>query len=275
MLHVEDETTSPTTAESRRKKNGRRLRYLFPAHMRHLLDFDHQGLYSTTEYDIARTMSNIMANACWIHSKRHASKLDMVDGTAGIGGNSFAFAGVFRRVHALELDYQRWEMLQSNTRNLELHRSIDCIHGNFITYLESGMFRSMRTFFLDPPWGGLAYKRKTQLQLQLSGVPLHTILDWMPDDYTVCGLKVPYNFALRHLVDHLPPHISLRWVSRFKHIWLLVLCISPRQTDALGVVSGGAAAPRFSAPAAFSVSRGSARSFPAAGADGDNSAASC
>jgi hypothetical protein len=220
--------------EVRKKRYLKRLRYLFPPHIRNVLDFDHQGLYSTTEHEIAHQMSDIMANACWLHGKRHAPQVDIVDGTAGIGGNSFAFASMFRRVHSLELHYHRWAMLQGNTQKLRLDRNIDCIHGNFITYLESGMFGSMRMFFLDPPWGGLAYKRKSQLQLQLSGVPLHTILGWMPDDYTVVGLKVPFNFALRHLADHLPPHIRLRWISRFKHVWLLVLCISPRQGNALG-----------------------------------------
>jgi predicted RNA methylase len=211
-------------------RRGRRIRRLLPLHMRHVVDFDNQGLYSITEHGVATAMTEILANAVWLHGKVHPSTVDVVDGTAGVGGNSFSFATAFRRVVALELHPGRWRLLQDNVQKLGLTTIVQCHHANFSTYLEAGLLRHVRAFFLDPPWGGTAYRQKRELELQLSGVPLHRLVNRLPSErYAVCGIKVPYNFALAQFRRDLAPHVELRWVSRFKHVWLLVLCLHPRE----------------------------------------------
>lgn len=210
------------------KRYTKRLKRLFPLHIRNVVNFDDQGLYSTTEYEIAQKMTDIMVNACWLHTHEQAARSSIVDGTAGIGGNTFSFCTMFKRVYAMELDYTRWIMLHLNMKTLEMNNTVDCIHGNFLTYLEAGLLRSARVFFLDPPWGGLSYKRKAQVHLCLSGTPLHVIVNSLPADRpVVCGIKVPYNFALGHFSERLAKHVHINSVNRFRQVWLVVCYLYP------------------------------------------------
>ena len=231
--------SSCTGTMLRKKRVSKRLKRLFPLHIRNVVNFDAQGLYSTTEYEIAQSMTGILVNACVLHTGHRACSSDIVDGTAGIGGNSISFANLFRAVNAFELDYGRWMLLHKNIGRLGLGSAVSCVHGNFLTYQEVGLFRDTRVFFLDPPWGGLSYKRKAQLRLHLSGVPLHEVVNRMlSDDASICGLKVPYNFALGHFSENLDPRVQVRYISRYKHVWLVVCYLHPPPAPG-DSVSGG------------------------------------
>ena len=218
----------------RKKRYTKKLKKLFPGHIRHLVKFDNQGLYSTTEYEIAESMTDILSNACWLHTKQQACGASIVDCTAGIGGNTMSFACMFKKVYALELNYTRWMYLHRNMSRLKLGGSVTCIHNNFLTYVYENMLSHTQMFFIDPPWGGTSYKQKHQLRLYLSGTPLHEVVNRLPHHRpAVCGIKVPYNFALSYFSERLDKHVRVQYVSHFGHVWLIVCYIYPPSDPAV------------------------------------------
>ena len=220
-----------------KKRHTKKLKKLFPGHIRHLVNFDNQGLYSTTEYEIAQSMTDILTNACWLHTRQQAARASIVDCTAGIGGNTMSFASMFKRVYALELNYTRWIYLRRNMARLKLGGTVTCIHNNFLTYVYEDMLQHVQMFFLDPPWGGNSYKQKHQLRLYLSGTPLHDVINRLPRGRpAVCGIKVPYNFALAYFSERLAEHVKIQFVSRFRHVWLVVCYIYPSPPPSPGLV---------------------------------------
>ena len=213
----------------KKKHNIKRLKKLFPVHIRHHVLFDAQGLYSTTEHDVAQAMTRILQHSLENHVGEKASKSAMVDCTAGIGGNSLSFAKAFRHIYSFEIDYRRWVYLRRNMTDLNPHHNITCIHGNVVTYIMQRMVQSMRLFFFDPPWGGTLYKRKNEVRLYLSGMPLHDIVNHLPAERpAVCAVEVPYNFGVQHFVRNLASHIRLHTIHRFRQVWLIVCHLFPR-----------------------------------------------
>lgn len=218
-------------AASSSRRRSKRLAQLFPgmrAEERAQLQYDEEGLYSTTEQRNATVMTEILGDTVWLHAHRPFAQLDVVDATAGIGGNTLSFARHCRKVHAFELNFERWRMLRANVELLQLGPKVSCYHGDFVTYLKVGYFRDQTVFFIDPPWGGTKYRRERELALSLSGVPLHRVVNLLPHSReTTVGLKVPLNFALAAFKRNLAPHVRIRGISRLRRMLLLVLCASP------------------------------------------------
>ena len=219
------------------RRRMKRLAQLFPdllPSQRLQLQYDEEGLYSTTEQRNATTMTEILGDTVWLHAHQPFSQVEVVDATAGIGGNTLSFARYCHKVHAFELNFERWRMLRANVQMLQMGPKVSCYHGNFVTYLKVGYFRNQTVFFIDPPWGGLKYHKERALSLSMSGVPLHRIVNLLPHTReTTVGLKVPLNFALDAFKKNLAPHVRIRGISHLRRMMLLVLCASPhhaRQT---------------------------------------------
>ena len=201
-----------------------RLKQLFPGLSG--LRGDYEGMYSLTPNRESLQMAEILSDICWRILRCPASQIDMVDGTAGIGGNTFGFARLFRTIHAIEVDVKRVALLRHNVAIACSQKNVQCHHGSILD-----LCTPFPLIFLDPPWGGCQYYRTKLLQLQLGGVALPSLMNrWAvrSNRYrpTVVGVKVPRNFALDWFERHLVASVKLYSVHTFPKMVLLVVVIS-------------------------------------------------
>ena len=104
----------------------------------------------------------------------------ITDATACVGGNTVSFARHFKKVQAIELDESRFHQLTHNLRlistfysgsyflgEVTLHKG-DCL--NVCAQLKQDVV------FVDPPWGGSAYKKQCGSELYLSGMLLQLVV---------------------------------------------------------------------------------------------------
>lgn len=159
------------------------FRYVEPP-IRSQLLFDEEAFYSTTDQLTANKIARII---CKIVS----SDAVITDATACIGGATLAFANVFSKVFAIELDPTRYAYLTHNMTVLHVANKVHCILGDALNICPK---MKQDVVFLDPPWGGPEYKTMDKVSLFLSDVKLSEVCRRMSVSTRYIALKVPTNF---------------------------------------------------------------------------------
>lgn len=151
--HEEDSRTEPATStpKKRRQQQERQTpgmekywdqRYRLFSLYDQGIQLDTEGWYSVTPERIAMHI----AKRC---------KCDMiVDGFAGCGGNTIAFARTCAHVVAIDNNRARLEMARHNAGVYGVAHKIEFIHGDFCALAPK---LKADVVFLSPPWGGPAY----------------------------------------------------------------------------------------------------------------------
>lgn len=154
--------------------------------VRDTLLLDEESLYSTTDQltaeKIASDVSTFIPRTSTI-----------TDATACIGGSTHAFANIFERVNAIEIDPLRFDYLKHNLSMLKCNSNISCINGDARVECKR-MVGGQDVIFIDPPWGGPEYKNKGTVSLFLSGTPLADVCRDLASHTQYIVLKVPVNF---------------------------------------------------------------------------------
>ena len=180
-----------------------------------------EGLYSITR---RRDGERILA---FLRSKiPHLSKRAITDATACVGGDTLLFSLYFRKVDSIEWKHDNCIVLRNNVdvfgaTNVKIHEG------------DSSQIFNWKTdvLYIDPPWGGPAYKDSDHIDLcignQRIDMWLSNILEqpWRPF-YVFLKLPSNYNF-LR--IDELPNVMSVHRFSIRKFV-LLGLVISQNGT---------------------------------------------
>ena len=162
---------------------------LFPITDYTKLQYDHEGLYSITNYIEADYISNIIVNM-FTGSKN----LSILDGTGGIGGNTISFSKYFPKVTSIELNKERFMMLKNNINNYQIKNiklfnvdSVEHVFNNYDRY---------NVYFFDPPWGGPDYKKYKNLTLKMGNKTLLEIVEFLKGKSTdkLIIFKLPFNY---------------------------------------------------------------------------------
>jgi len=122
------------------------------------------------------------------------SEATITDATASIGGNVFAFATCFGKVNAIEKLEPTAQMLLHNLKLLGLSSNVTvwCGDSSEVALVADKMKQDV--VFLDPPWGGLRYKKEDILSLFLEEKNLRQIcIEWALHAKLIV-LKLPLNF---------------------------------------------------------------------------------
>lgn len=150
-----------------------------------LLQYDEEGLWSISIPEDADRISNII-----IEQVHNTNKI--FDGTAGLGGNIFSFSKYFKTVTAIEINYNRYSMLQNNIKSYNLN-NVDIYNGDCINYLDD----TYDAYFFDPPWGGPDYKYNRSLKLKMNNNNLIDIVNKIRQtNNAIIFFKLPYNYDL-------------------------------------------------------------------------------
>jgi 16S rRNA G966 N2-methylase RsmD len=150
-----------------------------------LLKYDSEGIWSISLPCDAEKISRLILNL-------FGSKLYILDGTSGIGGNVISFAKYFDKVCAIELNKERFDILKNNINIFELNNVLlindDC--NNHLNY-------DFDLYFFDPPWGGPDYKNKENLRFNLGNYSLIELINKIKNfNNKPIIFKLPNNYDL-------------------------------------------------------------------------------
>ena len=145
---------------------------------------DDEGLWSITHIKdadlISHTIIEIMGT----------NKLNILDMTAGCGGNMISFINNFYHTTGIEINENRFNLLKNNLDKYKKDNYI-LINGNSIEYIKS----LYDVYYIDPPWGGPDYKNNQSIELYLSNINIYDIIQLIPVNKLIV-LKLPFNYNI-------------------------------------------------------------------------------
>jgi len=149
---------------------------------------DIEGMYSLSYKEDADTVSNII--------KEKFGDVKILDGTAGIGGNSISFGLHFSNTILIEKNKERFKYLEMNMKA----RNITSILHNddMLNHLND----DYDLIFIDPPWGGLNYKLETSILLSLSNITLKELTKKIRILGKIIVYKLPFNYNLNDFSEY-------------------------------------------------------------------------
>ena len=150
------------------------------------LKIDNEGLYSITHPKDADIISNEIINI------KETNMLNIIDMTAGCGGNLISFAKHFIHATGIEINKERYELLENNMKKYNV-KNYTLIEGDCINSLLN--YDNYDVFFFDPPWGGPEYKKNNNIEIKLSGKTLYEIINILPLNKLII-FKLPYNYNI-------------------------------------------------------------------------------
>lgn len=190
------------------------------------LKFDKEAIFSVTNQKIADEICRKLLSIRGI-----SPSCRVTDATACIGGNVFSFVKNFKKINAIEINKERYEMLKNNLTILDENylnfdkSRVNLINGNCLDYILPDEFGNtlidQDILFIDPPWGGLNYKENDIMDLYLEDskgvkMELFDIIKKLNGYTKYIVLKVPINYNLNNIltiknsykVEHIKSYIK-------------------------------------------------------------------
>ncbi|AYV81259.1 MAG: putative RNA methylase [Harvfovirus sp.] len=158
-------------------------------------------MYITIPYDAER-ITKIIRN----HLEKFVAMCEeavITDGTAGVGGNTISFVRNFKKVHAIELDQERFNYLCNNV-NLYEQNNVKFYKGDSMEIIPK---LEQDVIFIDPPWGGKCYKNKNNIKLCFGELSIEDLClkfldkDIMEQVPKLIVLKLPKNCDVKTIYN--------------------------------------------------------------------------
>lgn len=188
------------------------------------LQITDKGLYSITRpADVVWTNALIQRVFHDRFPQQKMKEYSMVDGTAGIGGNTISFASLFREVHAVEYNDVHYEVLRNNVICALGLPNVRTYHENILQWTDQHyIYDTHRTlFFIDPPWGGRKYKLFKYFTLRLGRVFIQDFIQKLYHlGYPMVVLKAPLNLNV-NVILHEVGYTQVA-IERGQHMMLLI-----------------------------------------------------
>jgi len=166
-----------------------------------LLKITDKGKYSISKPIDADWITNIIINFSINILKKDPLTQNIIDATAGIGGNVINFSKNFLQVSAIEINAVHYEVLKNNINALDL-KNIKLYNDNFLNFVEIHK-NNNSIFFLDPPWGGKSYKNFKYFNLKLGKIMIHDVINILyKKGYKYVFLKAPINLNISPIIEH-------------------------------------------------------------------------
>jgi 16S rRNA G966 N2-methylase RsmD len=147
--------------------------------------------------------------------------LTILDGTAGVGGDTISFCNHFKNVYAIEKDKKRYEMLKHNLNKFNFENVIT-ENDDSLEYINK--LNNIDIVYFDPPWGGSDYKKYDKINLTISDINLHDIINkiFINENVKLIVLKLPKNYDLENIYDKLKNNFTLSICKLQKMIILMI-----------------------------------------------------
>ena len=149
---------------------------------------DTEGFYSLSYKEDADLLSNII--------KEKFGDVKILDGTAGIGGNSISFGLHFTNLISIEINKERFKYLESNLEMFQIKSKL--INDDVLNHLNE----DYDLVFFDPPWGGPNYKLEKLLSLKLGNIKLKDLTKQLKEMNKTIVFKLPFNYNLLEFSEY-------------------------------------------------------------------------
>ena len=161
--------------------------------------------YSVTHVNDSILITNLIIKIIKFNSNKPINQMIIIDATSNIGGNTWSFAEKFKKVIAIEIDYNAYLALKNNMSKMKFS-NIEYINEDYtkildITNSTENYNLNADIIFFDPPWGGKMYSYINNVSLYMSSyelvyIILKTIKLYKTIKYIVC--KLPNNYNLNN-----------------------------------------------------------------------------
>ena len=177
--------------------NQLQIEQYFPKHHNinyNILKIDDIGKYSITLPKKADTISELIKKYCNITGRQ----IIITDATAGVGGNVLSFCKYNYIVNAVEIDNERFHYLKHNIKEYKYDNMITLYNDNYINIFENLV---QDVIFIDPPWGGLDYKKTEDITLKLGDIEIEELCNIINNKKLakLTVLKLPFNYNLNYI----------------------------------------------------------------------------
>lgn len=198
------------------------------------------GLYSMTHYKDAAIMMDICRNTLGMPDLK---SLSVTIATSGIGGEVLNFFKEVRNLYAYEYSKTQYDILKNNVNvYLDYHDSLgreeslsrstsdmgsdesedtpeETYVRNNVTLRKADFTANINEFdtdvlIVDPPWGGISYKKGKDLDLKLGDLTMAEIAK--RSNAKVCLFKLPFNHK-SDLCDKLSDKYELETIRFIKY----------------------------------------------------------
>lgn len=177
-----------------------------------------KGLYSISKYNDAEWITSIILS--FLNDKKIIKK-EIIDGTAGIGGNTINFARHFSKVYAVEINNTHYNVLKNNLEALSIKNVIFYLD-NFLNILDN-LKNNCNVFFFDPPWGGKTYKNFKYFNLKIGKMPVYNVINILYEkNFKYVILKAPYNLNISPIFSNIK-YENMNIHSNYKKNMMLVI----------------------------------------------------
>ena len=169
---------------------------------------DEESFSFITIREIAELTSKIISYHL-IKNNVNPQKTSIIDYTAGVGGNILSFSKYFNNVYAVEIDKNRSEYLQNNI-NIYNQKNVIVINDSAINYNNEKMLDiKPNAIFIDPPWGGICYRKNDLLRLTLSDVPIEELVFDLFNKFRTINISPLDSYSNRLVVLKLPKNYDI------------------------------------------------------------------
>lgn len=119
------------------------------------------------------------------------NKLTITDSTAGVGGDTIHFSKYFFKVNAVDILKENTDILKYNCNVFNIV-NVSITNDNYMDIYKN---IDQNVIYMDPPWGGVGYKNKTNVNIYLDGIPIDIVINKLitHDKYVDIFVKLPLN----------------------------------------------------------------------------------
>jgi hypothetical protein len=164
------------------------------------LQMTNVGLYSISKpyatLEIIKYIKQSLSNM-----KQNPKTMTITDATAGLGGDTIAFAKIFKKVNSVEIQ-KNHHLAKKNNCDLYGFKNINHILDDY-TKIYNKLNQDI--VFIDSPWGGTAYGNRNVVDLQLFGSDIKFIdfVITLLKKNVIIYLKTPANFNVKGLKNQI------------------------------------------------------------------------
>jgi len=157
------------------------------------IQYTRECVYSITSPKHASILLNTLKEMkLWLNNKP-LSQLIVTDATANCGGFVLNMASEFKEMNAVEIDKMSFDVLKNNVNVYQLS-NVKLINDD---YLKVKHTLVQDIILIDPPWGGVDYKKEdAPLKLVLGDQDVSQIVNSIRKYAKLIVLKTPLNFDI-------------------------------------------------------------------------------
>lgn len=177
------------------------------------LQIDDVGKYSITLPKKADTITKIIESYCNCPN----NKITITDATAGVGGNVLSFCKYGFKVNAIEIDKERYDILKNNINEYKF--DVNMVNDNYLNVISK---LNQDVIFMDPPWGGIEYKKHDEITLKLGDITIEDLCKKISNEKLakLTVLKLPFNYNLNYIKHEIQLPFT---IIKIKNILVVVI----------------------------------------------------